>query len=209
MQLFYAPGACSLAPHIVAREANLPLDLVKVDLAVDLGARKTEAGEAYAAINPKGYVPAIRLDDGQVLTEAAMLVQYLADQAPQSGLAPKWGTMERSRLAEWLTFISSELHKGFGPLWNPNMPAAAKDIAKANLAKRFTYIDNHLAGRPFLMGERFTIADAYLFTIVNWVNFHGIELAPYRHLKAYMDRVATRPKVREAMMAEGLLKRAA
>jgi glutathione S-transferase len=205
MKLYYAPGACSLAPHIVAREANLPIDLVKVDLA----ARKTEAGEDYAAVNPKGYVPALRLDDGQVLTEAAALVQYLADQAPQSGLAPKWGTMERYRLVEWLTFISSEVHKGFGPLWNPNMPDAAREVAKANLAKRFGYLDKHLASKQFLTGERFTIADAYLFTVVNWVNFHRIDLAPYKHLKAYMDRVAARPKVREAMTAEGLVKKAA
>jgi glutathione S-transferase len=205
MKLYYAPAACSLAPHIVAREAGLKIDLDKLDFAT----RKTEGGESFADVNPKGYVPALRLDNGEVLTEAATLVQYLADQAPQSGLAPANGTLERYRLQEWLTFVSTEIHKGFGPLWKPDTPDAMKDIVRANLAKRFAYLDEHFAKRPFLMGDRFTAADAYLFTVVNWTNVHKIDLKPYPNLKAFMDRVAARPAVRQAMQAEGLLKQAA
>src|SRR5688572_24566372 len=205
MKLYYAPAACSLAPHIVAREAGLKIDLDKLNFATG----KTEGGEDFAKVNPKGYVPALRLDNGEVLTEVATLVQYLADQAPQSGLAPANGTMARYRLQEWLTFISTEIHKGFGPLWNPQIPDAAKEIAKANLAKRFAYLDQHFASRPYLTGERFTAADAYLFTVVNWTNFHKIDIAPYANLKAFMDRVAARPAVKQAMQAEGLLKQAA
>jgi glutathione S-transferase len=205
MKLYYAPGACSLAPHIVAREAGLKLDLDRLDFAT----RRTEAGEDFSAVNPKGYVPALRLDSGEVLTEVATLVQYLADQAPQSGLAPAAGTIERYRLQEWLTFVSTEIHKGFGPLWKPDTPEAMKDIVRANLAKRFAWLDGELAKRPYLTGERFTAADAYLFTVVNWTNFHAIDLAPYPNLKAFMDRVAARPAVREALQAEGLLKQAA
>jgi glutathione S-transferase len=205
MKLYYAPAACSLAPHIVAREAGLKLDLDKLDFAT----RKTESGENFADVNPKGYVPALRLDNGEVLTEVATLVQYLADQAPQSGLAPANGSMERYRLQEWLTFVSSEIHKGFGPLWNPATPDAMKEIVRANLAKRFAYLDGELGKRPFLTGDRFTAADAYLFTVVNWTNVHKIDLAPYPNLKAYMDRIASRPAVKQAMQAEGLLKQAA
>ena len=205
MKLYYAPGACSLAPHIVAREAGLRLDLEKVDL----GAGKTERGATFSDINPKGYVPALALDNGEVLTEVSALVQYIADQAPQAGLAPAAGTMERYRLLEWLGFISTEIHKGFGPLWSPAMPEGAKTIARNNLAKRFAWLDQRLVQKPFLLGERFTVADAYLFTVANWTNFHRIDLGPYPHLKAYMERVAGRPKVREALAAEGLLKQAA
>ena len=149
MKLYYAPGACSLAPHIVSREADLDIDLVKVDL----GARKTEAGEDYLAINPKGYVPALRLDDGQVFTEVAVLVQYLADRKPESGLAPAFGTLERYRLIEWLTFISSELHKGFGPLWNPKASDDTKQQAKERLATRLAWLDQQHAGKDFLIGQ--------------------------------------------------------
>ena len=205
MKLYYAPAACSLAPHIVAREAGLRLDLDKLDFAT----RKTESGEDFSAVNPKGYVPALRLDSGEVLTEVATLVQYLADQAPQSGLAPAAGPIERYRLQEWLTFVSTEIHKGFGPLWKPDTPEAMKDIVRANLAKRFAWLDGELAKRPYLTGERFTAADAYLFTVVNWTNFHKIDLSPYPNLKAFMDRVAARPAVRQALQAEGLLKQAA
>jgi glutathione S-transferase len=205
MKLYYAAGACSLAPHIVAREAGLRLDLDKVDLR----SGKTESGAAFADVNPKGYVPALALDGGEVLTEVSALVQYLAEQAPQAGLVPAAGTTERYRLLEWLGFISTEIHKGFGPLWKPQTPEATKAMAKENLAKRFTYLDQHLARGPFLMGERFTVADAYLFTVVNWTNFHGIDQNPYPNLKAFMERVAARPKVREALLTEGLLKEAA
>jgi glutathione S-transferase len=205
MKLYYTPGACSLAPHIVALEAGVRLDLEKVDLR----SARTETGAAFAEINPKGYVPALALDTGEVLTEVSALVQYLADQAPGSGLAPAAGTIERYRLLEWLGFISTEIHKGFGPLWKPDTPEAAKTIARNNLAKRFAYLDGRLAGGAFLLGDRFTVADAYLFTVTNWTNFHAIDLSPYPNLKAYMERVAGRPKVREAMNAEGLLKEAA
>jgi glutathione S-transferase len=205
MKLYYAPGACSLAPHIVAREAGLKLDLEKVDL----GTGKTETGATYSGINPKGYVPALKLDTGEVLTEASALVQFLADKAPQAQLAPAAGTSERYRLLEWLGFISTEIHKGFGPLWNPAMPEGAKAIAKTNLGKRFAYLDAHLARGPYLLGERFTIADAYLFTVASWADFHAIDLKPYPNLQAYLGRVADRPRVREALAAEGLLKNAA
>ncbi|EIM27791.1 glutathione transferase GstA [Microvirga lotononidis] len=200
MKLYYTPGACSLAPHIVAREAGLPVTLVKVDLAKHL----TETGENFRAINPKGYVPAIALQDGSLLTEAAAIIQYLADQQPAAGLAPANGTTERYRLIEWLTFISSEIHKGFGPLWNPATPDAMKAATKDRLASRFAYLDEVLSKQPFLMGETFTIADAYLFTVVNWTNFHQIDISSFKNLSAFMARVAERPKVQEALVAEGL-----
>ncbi|WP_262027978.1 glutathione transferase GstA [Microvirga sp. Mcv34] len=200
MKLYYTPGACSLAPHIVAREAGLPVTLVKVDLAKHL----TETGENFRAINPKGYVPAIALQDGSLLTEAAAIIQYLADQQPGTGLAPANGTTERYRLIEWLTFISSEIHKGFGPLWNPSTPDATKAATKDRLATRFAYLDEVLGKQPFLMGETFTIADAYLFTVVNWTNFHAIDISSFKNLSAFMARVAERPKVQEALVAEGL-----
>jgi glutathione S-transferase len=205
MKLYYAPGACSLAPHIVAREAGLRLDLEKVDLR----SGRTEGGAAFADVNPKGYVPALALDNGEVLTEVSALVQYLAEQAPQAGLVPAAGTDERYRVLEWLGFISTEIHKGFGPLWHPESPEAAKALAKTNLAKRFAYLDQRLARGPYLLGERFTVADAYLFTVANWANFHRIDLDPYPNLQAYLQRVGARPKVREALQAEGLLKEAA
>jgi glutathione S-transferase len=185
MKLYYAPGACSLAPHIVAREAGMPLDLERVDLK----SGKTETGDTFAEINPKGYVPAIALDNNEVLTEASAVLQYLADRAPQAELAFASGTLERYRLLEWLGFISTEIHKGFGPLWNPQSPEAAKTIAKATLGKRFAYLDQRLSGKAYLMGERFTIADAYLFTVTNWANLHAVDLSPYPNLK-YMERVA-------------------
>ncbi|MBA1158508.1 glutathione transferase GstA [Microvirga mediterraneensis] len=200
MKLYYTPGACSLAPHIVAREAGLPVTLVKVDLAKHL----TETGENFRAINPKGYVPAVALQDGSLLTEAAAIIQYLADQQPGTGLAPANGTTERYRLIEWITFISSEIHKGFGPLWNPATPDAMKAATKDRLANRFAYLDEVLGKQPFLMGETFTIADAYLFTVVNWTNVHQIDISSFKNLSAFMARVAERPKVQEALVAEGL-----
>ncbi|SCY87043.1 glutathione transferase GstA [Microvirga guangxiensis] len=205
MKLYYTPGACSLAPHIVAREAGLSLDLVKVDLSKHL----TEAGENFRSINPKGYVPAVALNDGSLLTEAAAIIQYLADQKADAGLAPANGTMERYRLIEWITFISSEIHKGFAPLWNPTTPDSVKAATKERLASRFAYLDETLAKQPFLMGETFTIADAYLFTVVNWTNFHAIDISSFKNLTAFQARVAARPKVQEALAAEGLLKQAA
>jgi len=204
MKLYYSPGACSLAPHIVAREAGLPITLEKVDLSK----HTTEAGEDFRAINPKGYVPAITIQDGSLLTEAAAIIQYLADQKPEANLAPANGTAERYRLIEWITFISSEIHKGFGPLWNPTTPDSVKSAAKDRLATRFAYLDERLSKQPFLTGETFTIADAYLFTVVNWTNFHGIDISSFKNLAVFQVRVAARPAVQQALEAEGLKKAA-
>ncbi len=205
MKLYYYPGACSLAPHIVAREAGIGLTLEKVDLAN----RTTETGANFAAINPKGYVPALGLQDGSVLTEASAIIQYLADSQSTAGLAPAHGTMERYRLLEWLGFISTEIHKGFGPLWNPATPDEVKAATKERLATRFAYLDEILAQQPYLMGETFTIADAYLFTVVNWTNVHNVDISPFSNLKAFQARIAARPSVQQALEAEGLTKKAA
>jgi glutathione S-transferase len=201
MKLYYAPGACSMAPHIALCEAGLSYDLEKVDLA----AKTTEGGADYTGINPKGYVPALALDDGQVLTEVSAVVQYIADQAPGSGLAPQPGTTERYKLLEWLGFIATEVHKGFGPLWKPDTPDAYKPIVRDNLAKRFGYLDSQLVDRDHLMGSGFTVADAYCFTILNWTNFHSIDLTAFPNVSAYVSRVAARPKVQQAMREEGLI----
>ena len=205
MKLYYSPGACSLAPHIVAREAGLAIDLVKVDLAT----HRTEAGEDYFAINPRGYVPALEID-GELHTEVAALVQYLAEQAPASGLLPPAGTMERFRVQQWLVFVASELHKTFSPwLWHAETAESTSQAARAKLAVRFAELDRHLAERAYLTGDSFTVADAYAFTIVNWSNFLKIDLKPYRNLSAFMTRVAARPKVRDALKAERLIAAAA
>jgi glutathione S-transferase len=202
MKLYYSPGACSLSPHIVASEAGMPIEFEKVDLA----SHKTEGGQDFNSINPKGYVPALLLDDGSVLTEGPAIVQYLADQKPATGLAPAAGTIERYRLQEWLTFIGTELHKSFGTLFNKSSSDDAKQTAKSNIAKRLGYLNDQLANRQFLLGGNFTVADAYAFTIVNWTNFVGIDLKPYPNVGAYMARVGARPKVQETLRAEGLLK---
>ena len=201
MKLYYAPGACSLAPHIALCEAGLPHRLEKVDLAT----KKTEAGADYAEINPKGYVPALALEDGQVLTEVSAVVQYVADQAPGSGLAPPPGAPERYKLLEWLGFAATELHKGFAPLWRPDTPDAYKPVVRDGLAKRFGYLDGQLVDRDHLLGPGFTVADAYCFTVLNWTNLHGIDLAPFPNVGAYVGRVAARPKVQQAMREEGLI----
>ena len=204
MKLYYTPGACSLAVHIAAREAGLPLSLEKVDLAT----RRTETGADFLTVNPKGYVPAVALPDGAVLTEAAALLLFVADSQPQAGLAPAHGTMERHRLQEWIAFIASEIHKGFGPLWNPATPDAVKAATKERLAARFALLDEALGKQPFLLGEKFTIADAYLFTVVNWTNFHAIDISSFPNLQAFQARVASRPSVQQALEAEGLKKAA-
>jgi glutathione S-transferase len=205
MKLYYAPNTCSLSPHIVAAEAGIPLDLEKVDL----GTRRTEAGADYRAVSPLGYVPALRLDNGEVLVEGAAIVQYLADRAPSSKLAPPPASFERVRLQEWLSFIGTELHKSFSPwLFNPEVGAAAQAYAKTRIADRFAFIERRLADSPYLMGDTFTVADAYCFTIVGWSKFVRIDLAPYPNLRRYIDRIAARPKVREAMQAQGMLKAA-
>lgn len=202
MKLYYSPGACSLSPHIVACEAGIPIELEKVNLAD----KKTETGKDYMAINPKGYVPALMLDDGSLLTEGPAIVQYLADQKPATKLAPAAGTAERYRLQEWLTFIGTELHKSFAPLFNKASPDEAKQTATANINKRLGYLNDRLGGLKYLMGESFSAADAYAFTIINWTNFTGIDLKPFPNVVAYMGRVGARPKVQEALRAEGLMK---
>lgn len=202
MKLYFAPGVCSLSPHIVAREAGLPLTLVRVDNKN----KRTESGDDYRTINPKGYVPLLELDSGVRLTEGPAIVQYLADQAPAAGLAPANGTLERYQLQEWLNFITSEVHKQFSPLFDPSMPDEAKEKFRSKLALRFDWIVAQLQGREFLMG-RFTVADAYLFTVLRWTQFTGPDLARWPALQAYMERIAARPQVQAAMKAEGLLKR--
>lgn len=201
MRLFYSPGACSLAPHIVAREVGIPIDLVKVDLA----AKTTEADEDYRAINPKGSIPALLLDDGSVLTEGAVISQFIADLAPEVGLLPRQGTFERYRALEWLNFVATELHKSFGPLWRKETPAELRTIVKNMLGIKFAYLDGHLAGRNYLLGDSFCVADAYAFTILSWAPVVGIDLAEWPNLPAYVARVSARPNVRAALAAEGLL----
>ena len=205
MQLYFSPGACSLASHITAREAGLPIDLRKADTK----AKKVDDGSDYLAINSKGVVPALKLDNGQVLTEGVAIMQYLADQKPDSGLVPKNGTLERYRVQEWLNYITSEVHKTFSPLWNPTADPAVKEYATSNLFKKFDWLNTQLAGKKYLTGDTFTVADAYLFTVVNWTNFLGIDLAKWPALVEFQKRVAARPKVQEAMAAEGLTKKAA
>jgi glutathione S-transferase len=205
MQLYFAPGACSLASHITAREAGLSLDLKRADTKT----KKLEDGSDYFAINSKGAVPALKLDNGQVLTEGVAIMQYLADQKPDSGLAPKNGTLERYRVQEWLNYITSEVHKGFSPLWNPTADPAVKTWALDGLKKKFDWLNTQLTGKKYLTGDNFTVADAYLFTVMNWTNFLGIDLAAWPVLKEFQARVAARPKVQEAMAAEGLTKKAA
>lgn len=204
MKLYYAPGACSLAPHIVACEAGLPLDTEKVDLSK----HTTASGKDFKAINPKGYVPALILNNGELFTEASVIVQYLADQASDKKLIPAAGTFERYRVQEWLNFISAELHKGFGPFFNPAIPDTVKNMALDRLKLRFAHLDKHLANHAYLMGDTFTVADAYGFTVLNWTNMLKIDLSAYPNLQAYMKRVSERPKVRQAMADEGLLQAA-
>ncbi|MHB1495332.1 MAG: glutathione transferase GstA [Acidithiobacillus sp.] len=202
MKLYYSPGACSLSPHIILNEAGFSFDKEKVDLA----SRKTETGADYTAVNPDGYVPALRLDDGQVLTEGPAIIQYLADRVPEKKLAPPMGTIERYRLMQWLNFISTELHKGFAPLFNPQAPEEWKAVATAQLARRLSSVSQQLEGKDWLLGNDFTVADAYLFTVLGWGRYVGIELERWPVLKAYQDRVFMRPAVQSTLKAEGLLR---
>jgi len=201
MKLYYSPGACSLSPHIVAREAGINVELQKVNTKD----KSMEGCGDFWQVNAKGYVPTLELDNGERLTEGPAIVQYLADQKPESGLAPKNGTLERYRVQEWLNFLTSEVHKQFSPLFRPNTPEDYKPIAKENLAKRFDLIDKQLAGKDYLTGKTFTVADAYLFVLSNWAKPTQIDLAKWPNLQAFNKRVAARPKVKEAMQAEGLL----
>lgn len=200
MKLFYMPGACSLAPHIVANEVGIDLELVKVD-----GKTKTtEAAQDFLTTNPNGYVPALVLGDGELMTEASVLVQYLADQKPETGLMPRAGEMARYRVQQWLAFVATELHKAFGVFFKPNTPDATKEINREHLAKRLAYVDGKLDGRSYLMGDAFTAADAYLWTILGWAKHVGIDLSPFANIQRYLGTVAARPAVQQALRAEGL-----
>ena len=199
MKLYYTPSACSQAPHIALRELGLDFETVKVDLAK----HTLPDGSDFRAINPRGYVPMLELDDGTRLTEANVLLQYIADQRPGS-LAPKFGTLERWKLMEWLAFIATEVHKGFGPLWNPQTPADVRERAVQALGNRFTLISQTLAKQPFLTGQEFTIADIYLFVVSNWAHYHKVDLKPWPALTAFQARVAARPAVQATFKAEGL-----
>jgi glutathione S-transferase len=201
MKLYYSPGACSLSPHIVLRESGLKFDTVLASTK----SHKLQDGTDYYTINPKGYVPLLELDDGQRLSEGPAIVQYIADQVPASGLAPAAGTMARYRLMEWLNFISTELHKSFSPLFTPGMPEEAKALYRERLLGRFKYLDQQLEGKSYLMGDGFTVADAYLFTVSSWCKHVGVDISGLANLGAYIGRVAARPAVQAAMRAEGLI----
>ena len=201
MKLYYAPGACSQAPHIALRELGLPFEAVKVDLV-----KHTLAdGSDYRAVNPKGYVPLLVLDDGTSISEANVILQYIADRKPGQ-LAPVFGTMERWKLMEWLAFIATEVHKGFGPLWNPQTPAEVRERTIQALGNRFKLIAETLSKQPFLTGNEFTVADAYLFVILNWSGMHKVDLSAWPALQQFQARVAARPAVQATLKAEGLIK---
>ena len=202
MKLYFSSGACSMSPHIALREAGLSFDLVKVDL----GTKLTADGTHFMAINAKGYVPVLELDDGSVLTEGPAIVQYIADQAPASKLAPAAGTLERYRLMEWLNYITSEMHKSFSPLFNPKASDELKAMVREALAQRFDYLSTQLQGKSFLMGDTFTVADGYLFTVLGWTKPTHIDLEKWPVLSAYTKQISARPAVRAAMQAEGLVK---
>jgi len=201
MKLYFAPGACSLSPHIVAHEAGQKVDLVQVDLQK----KQTKDGSDFWPVNGKGQVPALETDDGYVLTEGPVIVQYLGDKNPGSKVIPAAGTTERYKVLEWLNFITAELHKTFGPMFRPTTPDAYKHISKENVGNRFKWIDSQLAGKQYLMGDTFTAADAYLYVMTRWAKRMEMDLAQWPNLKAFNERVEARPKVRDALKAEGLL----
>ena len=200
MKLYYSPGACSLAPHIVLNELGQPYDLVKVDL----GAKKTETGANFLDVNSKGYVPTLELAKDEVLTEVSTILQYLVDKAKNTDLLPAFGSMDRYRAMEQLNFVASELHKGIGGLFNPAMPEDGKKAMKDRLTRRFAWLDAQLTKKPYLLGDTYSVADAYAFVVLGWTKHVGIDLSPYAHIVAYMDRVGQRPAVQAAMKKEGL-----
>ena len=202
MKLYYSPGACSLSPHITLIESGLKFDPVMTSTKT----HKLQDGTDYYTINPKGYVPLLELDDGQRLAEGPAIVQYIADQVPAKKLAPANGTMARARLQEWLTFIGTELHKGYSPLFNPATPEDYKTMVKAKLADRYKWVDAQLEGKDYLLGSDFSVADPYLFTVTNWAQHVGVDLSAHKNVAAFMKRMSARPAVQEAMKAEGLLK---
>ena len=202
MKLYYSPGACSLSPHIVLHESGLPF----TGVVASTKTKKLQDGTDFYSINPLGYVPVLELDDGTRLREGPAIVQYLADQAPHKNLAPAHGTLGRYRLQEWLTFIGTEIHKTFSPLFVPGTPEDYKPQVKQRLLARLQWVDSELAGKPYLMGEQFSVADAYLFTVTNWGQYVGLDISRLKNLVAYRERIAARPAVQAAMKAEGLLK---
>jgi glutathione S-transferase len=204
MKLYYSPGACSLSPHIALLEAGLPYDLVKVDLR----AKKLENGDDYLKVNPKGQVPALGLDSGELVTEGPVIVQMIADQAAARGLAPARDSAERYKLLEWLNFITSELHKNFSPLFNPAFSDEVKGFFRERLMGKFKYVEGQLAGHDYLLGTAFSVADGYLFTMLSWADRMQFDLTSLPNLTAYKARIAARPKVQEALTKEGLLKAA-
>ncbi|CAN7148397.1 MULTISPECIES: glutathione transferase GstA [unclassified Variovorax] len=202
MKLYYSPGACSLSPHIALREAGLAFEPVLASTK----SHKLQDGTDYYGINPLGYVPMLELDDGTRLREGPAIVQYIADLAPNKNLAPASGTLSRYRLQEWLTFIGTEMHKTYSPMFNPNMPEEAKAIFRTKLQSRYEWLNGELEGKDYLMGEHFTVADGYLFTVTNWAKPTGVDISPYANVQAWHARVGARPAVQEAMKTEGLLK---
>ena len=202
MKLYYSPGACSLSPHIAAREAGLDIALEKVDLR----AKKTETGRDFTTINPKGYVPALELDNGEVFTEGPAIVQYIADQKPEKKLAPANGTLERYRLQEMLGYINCEIHKTYSPLFRPDTTPEVKAEREAYLRKRYAPLEKQLAGSSYLLGDTFTVADGYLFTVTNWTNRLKLDFSEFPNVLAFQKRVAERPGVHAALVAEGLAK---
>ena len=204
MKLYYTPGACSLSPHIALLEAGLPYDLVKVDLR----AKKLENGDDFLAVNPKGQVPALRLDTGELVTEGPIIVQMIADKVSAKNLAPARDSAERYKLLEWLNFITTELHKNFSPLFQPAIPDDVKNFFRERLTGKFKYVDGQLAGHDYLLGKEFTVADGYLFVMLSWAERLNLDLSSLSNLMAFKARVAARPKVKEALTKEGLLKAA-
>ncbi len=202
MKLFYSPGACSLASHIALREAGADFKIERVDLAKKI----TETGKDYRSINSKGSVPSLELGNGEVLTEGVAIMQYVADQHPDKHLAPPNGHFQRYRLQEWMNYLSTELHKGLSPLFDKSLPSEMRETMTARVRTRLDWINSKLEGQHFLLHEGFTVADSYLFTLLNWLRFFSIELSDWSHLKAFHERVAARPHVQEALGAEGLLK---
>ncbi len=204
MKLYYSNGACSMAPHIVLRESGLPFDLVRASTKT----HQLDDGTDFYTINDKGSVPVLELDNGERLTEGPAIVQYVADQVPAMNLAPANGTMARYRLQEWLNFITSELHKTYGPLFRPTTPDEYKVISKESLAKKYALVDKWLTGKNYTMGDAFSVADAYLFTVTSWAAHVGLDLSSFKNVGAFMARMGARPKVRETLVAEGLVKAA-
>ncbi len=201
MKLYYSKGACSLSPHITACEAELPLELVEVDLKSKI----TKAGEDFRLINPNGYVPVLVLDDGNKLTEGPAIVQYLADRAPDKKLVPLAGTFERYQLQQWLNFISTEIHKGFGALFNPAMPESGKQVAITTLISRLENVSEHLSSRAFLLGDHFTVADGYLFVTLRWGAYVNVDIDRWPVLANYVAKISARPAVQQALKEEGLV----